>query len=69
MAFFKKGTSAKAQSVESIGNVPLTAYDKAKAEWAERNGDATVNQARYFVIAAVVDVLPWSTWPIVPMFT
>ena len=53
MAFFKKGTSAKAQSVESIGNVPLTAYDKAKAEWAERNGDATVNQARYFVIAAV----------------
>ena len=25
--------------------------------------------ARYFVIAAVSDVLPWSMWPIVPMFT
>src|SRR3954469_3832181 len=25
--------------------------------------------ARYLVIAAVSDVLPWSMWPIVPMFT
>ena len=25
--------------------------------------------ARYFVIAAVSVVLPWSTWPIVPTFT
>jgi len=24
---------------------------------------------KYLVIAAVNDVLPWSTWPIVPMFT
>src|SRR3954470_20739277 len=24
---------------------------------------------KYFVIAAVRDVLPWSTWPIVPMLT
>jgi hypothetical protein len=24
---------------------------------------------KYFVIAAVSVVLPWSTWPIVPMFT
>src|SRR5918995_5886388 len=24
---------------------------------------------KYLVIAAVSDVLPWSTWPIVPMFT
>src|SRR5215218_10586253 len=26
-------------------------------------------RARYLVIAAVSDVLPWSMWPIVPMFT
>jgi hypothetical protein len=26
-------------------------------------------RARYFVIAAVRLVLPWSMWPIVPMFT
>src|SRR5437867_12224445 len=26
-------------------------------------------RARYFVIAAVRDVLPWSTWPIVPTLT
>src|SRR5437773_6930738 len=26
-------------------------------------------RARYFVIAAVRDVLPWSMWPIVPMLT
>src|SRR5215510_14482021 len=26
-------------------------------------------RARYLVIAAVRDVLPWSMWPIVPMFT
>ena len=25
--------------------------------------------ARYLLIAAVSDVLPWSMWPIVPMFT
>ena len=28
-----------------------------------------LNSPKYFVIAAVIDVLPWSTWPIVPMFT
>jgi hypothetical protein len=28
-----------------------------------------LNSPKYFVIAAVSDVLPWSTWPIVPMFT
>lgn len=49
----KKGKAGKSSSIESIGNVPLTAYDRAKAEWAERNGDATVNQARYFVIACI----------------
>src|ERR1700693_504685 len=26
-------------------------------------------RARYFVIAAVSDVLPWSMWPIVPTLT
>src|SRR4029077_12269333 len=26
-------------------------------------------RARYFVMAAVRDVLPWSIWPIVPMLT
>lgn len=52
--FRKKQTAQRnQQTVESIGNVPPTAYERARAEWAERNGDATVNQGRLFVIAAV----------------
>lgn len=52
--FGKKQRTQKEQKppkVTDIGNVPPTAYDRAKAEWAERNGNATVNQARLFVIA------------------
>jgi len=46
---FKK--DAKPQSITDIGNVPQTAYDRAKAEWAERMGESTVNQGRLFVLA------------------
>jgi type IV secretory pathway component VirB8 len=52
--FRKKQTAQRnQQTVESIGNVPPTAYERARAEWAERNGDSTVNQGRLFVIATV----------------
>lgn len=46
---FRKGTTP--HSIKDIGNVPHTAYDRAKAEWAERMGEATVNQGRLFVLA------------------
>lgn len=48
----KKRTQQKKQRIEDVGNVPPTAYDRAKAEWAQRNGDSTVGQARLFVLAA-----------------
>ncbi len=52
--FRKKQTTPRNQhTVETIGNVPPTAYERARAEWAERNGDSTVNQSRLFVIAAI----------------
>lgn len=52
--FRKKQTAQRnQQTVESIGNAPPTAYERARAEWAERNGDSTVNQGRLFVIATV----------------
>ena len=52
---FRKKKDGKAKAgIEQIGNVPLTAYDRAKAEWAERNGDATVNQSRYFVLLVLM---------------
>jgi type IV secretory pathway TrbF-like protein len=59
--FFKKkdgkaGTKlsaggAKKNPAKSIGRAPLTAYELNRAEWAERNGDATVNQGRLFILA------------------
>lgn len=38
---------------KAIGNAPLTAYEYNRREWAERNGDSTVNQARFFILALV----------------
>lgn len=35
-----------------IGNVPHTAYDAAKAEWAERVGGPVVERARWFLMSA-----------------
>lgn len=49
--FGTKRKQAKAPTIEEVGNAPPTAYDRAKAEWAERNGNSTVNQSRLFVIA------------------
>lgn len=49
---FKRQSTAKPKNVADLGNAPPTAYDRAKAEWAERMGEATVNQGRLFVIAA-----------------
>lgn len=49
---FKRSTSPKPKTIQDIGNVPPTAYDRAKAEWAETVGDASVNQGRLFVLAA-----------------
>ena len=38
-------------------------------ESKDENSTLSPASDRYFVIAAVSVVLPWSTWPIVPTFT
>src|SRR3546814_9480386 len=43
-----------------------TAYEMRISDWSS---DVCSSDLDTFVIAAVVVVLPWSTWPIVPTFT
>lgn len=45
--------SATPQSAKQVGNAPHVSYEQAKAEWAERMGDAVVDQSRLFVIAVI----------------
>lgn len=57
MALFGKGKTAakgKTPTAANLKNSPLTAYDKAKAEWNRLNGDTVVNQGRFFVLAALM---------------
>lgn len=49
----KAPSTKKKPSIQDLGNVPLTAYDRAKAEWATLTGDAVVNQGRFFVLAVL----------------
>lgn len=49
-------TPPRAGDISSIGNVPLTAYEKAKAEWAERMGEPIVEKNRWFLMAAILAI-------------
>lgn len=50
---FKRKQQSKIKSARDLGNAPPSAFDAARAEWAERNGDNTVNQSRFFVLGAL----------------
>ncbi len=47
--------------------MPRAFSSGALSIWSYAVNVAPPDSARTFVIAAVKDVLPWSTWPIVPM--
>ena len=77
MSIFKRNKPSqpdqpsRAQGIQDVGNVPLTAYDAAKAEWNLRNGDSTVNQARFFIYGLFVTIclviLAASLYEIIPL--
>ena len=49
--------------------MPRSRSSGALSIWSNATKLAHPFSARIFVIAAVNVVLPWSTWPIVPMLT
>lgn len=40
----------------SLGNAPTTAYDRAKAEWAERMGSSVVERNRWALVAIFLSI-------------
>lgn len=50
----KKTTEGASPTLADVGNVPDTAYERAKRDWFERNGDATVNQSRFFLLSLLL---------------
>ncbi len=53
MAFNKQSARSRTGSkdVNTMGNAPLTAYEQAKAEWAERMGSPIVEKNRWFLVS------------------
>jgi type IV secretion system protein VirB5 len=41
-------------SVDSLGNAPNVAYEKARQQWAERMGEPIVEKNRWFVVAILL---------------
>ena len=52
---FRKKTE-KVPKPEQAGNVPKTAYDKARSEWLERMGGPVVERTRWFLMAMFLAV-------------
>lgn len=48
--------SSRKDDVSSLGNAPHTAYQAAKAEWAERMGTPIVEKNRWFLVATLLAV-------------
>lgn len=42
---------SRGKDVRTMGNAPLTAYEQAKAEWAERMGSPIVEKNRWFLVS------------------
>lgn len=51
MASKSSATKKVSRDPSTIGNVPLTAYDRAKAQWAEMIGSTVVEKNRWFLVA------------------
>lgn len=65
--------TVRTQSTQALGNTPYTAYEASRAEWAERNGDNTVNQSRFFILALIgfgtALMMGGALWALVPLKT
>lgn len=44
------------KGIKMMGNAPLTAYEKAKAEWLERMGSPIVEKNRWFLVSVFMTI-------------